>query len=933
MNHTQSEQELENKLIADLQTQGYDFVKIEDEADLLKNFKKQLEIHNKKSLNGKTLSDTEFERVLNHLNKWNTFEKAHLLRGRMHLLLDDGEKAYIRFMNCEKWCQNEYQVTNQITMEGTYVNRYDVTILINGLPLVQIELKKRGLELKEAFNQTKRYQKHSYAGGFWLFQYIQVFVISNGVDTKYYANNGHKNKDGIGNFKQTFFWSDEKNKTIRNLEKFTQIFLEKCHVSKMIAKYIVLNQSEKIAMILRPYQFYATEAIISRVQSSNENGYIWHTTGSGKTLTSFKTSQILEKLPEVAKVVFVVDRKDLDYQTTTEFNSYSDGSVDGTKDTKSLVKQFLSNDTNLIVTTIQKLNTAISKTQYKSQLSDFQDKKIVFIFDECHRSQFWETHKKITEFFNKSQLFGFTWTPILKENHNNLRTTESLFVECLHRYVITDAINDNNVLRFSVEYINTFKTKKEFEKSWDEQVENIDTKEIFDHPERIQKVVDYVIKTHPAKTHSKKYTAMMCVSSKESLMMYYDAFKKANHDLKIATIFSYGTNEDETDFEIESLNQHSRDALESYMWDYNEMFGTSYSTKDSKLFYEYYRDIAKKVKEKQIDLLLVVNMFLTGFDSKSLNTLYVDKNLKYHGLIQAFSRTNRILDEKKSQGNIVCFRNLQQNVEDAVKLFSNPDAEQTVLLEPYETYLKYFSNALEKLYIIAPSIESVDDLLWETQKAEFVKAFRDVYRILNVLETFQEFDFHMLDIDAQTLADYRSKYLELYRQAQTEVEKASILNEIDFELELITTDIINVDYIIGLLGTLRDSDEEHREKLKQSILSTLAWEPKLQSKKALIEKFIETHLMQLPKNSDVNSEFEKFLIGEKAREFQNICKENNLNPEKLAKVFNNYNYTGKTPLDSDITDSMNKRPGLLSLKKTIDNIKNIIISFVEKYDD
>jgi type I restriction enzyme, R subunit len=575
------------------------------------------------------------------------------------------------------------------------------------------------MELKEAFNQTHRYSKHSYASGSGLFQYIQLFVISNGVNTKYYANNRKQS------FKQTFFWADETNANITKLESFADAFLEPCHIAKMITRYIVLNETDKMLMALRPYQYYATEAIIDRVKNTDKNGYIWHTTGSGKTLTSFKTSQILIRMPEVDKVVFVVDRKDLDYQTTKEFNSFSKGSIDGTDNTGALVKQLLG-EPKLIVTTIQKLNTAIPKDRYLAEMVPIQGKKIIFIFDECHRSQFGDTHKRIVKFFTNKQMFGFTGTPILAENNNGGKTTKDLFEDCLHKYVITDAIRDENVLRFSVEYVGKYKQKDGVNTNLDIEVEDIDTKELLEDPKRLGKITDYIIAQHNIKTHNRYFTGMFCVNSVETLIKYYELFRDRKnaglHDLRIATIFSYGANEDDKDangiiddinldIPANEVNTYSRDKLEEFIGDYNTMYGTAFSTKDSTLFYNYYNDIAKKVKERQIDILLVVNMFLTGFDSKTLNTLYVDKNLKYHGLVQAFSRTNRILDEKKSAGNIVCFRNLKKATDEAIMHFSNKEAIDVVILEPLEIYIKKFNDALTRLLQLVPTVESVDDLV------------------------------------------------------------------------------------------------------------------------------------------------------------------------------------------------------------------------------
>lgn len=765
----QNEATLEENLIKQLQTLGYERVVIKDDKELENNLKNQIEKHNKT-----TISDSEFKRVLNHLNKGNVFEKAKILRDRFALPCDDGTTKYIEFLDSEHWCQNIFQVTSQISVDGVYKNRYDVTLLINGLPLCQIELKRRGLELKEAFNQTLRYKRHSYSANNALFNYIQIFVISNGVNTKYYANS----KLEAMNFKQTFFWSDKDNNRIDCLKDFTQVFLEKCHLSKMICKYIVLAEVPKILMVLRPYQFWAVEAIIEKVRDTDKNGYIWHTTGSGKTLTSFKAAQILMKLPKVFKVVFVVDRKDLDYQTTKEFNSFSDGSVDGTDNTKTLVKQF-GDDTKLIVTTIQKLNTAISKKRYLEKMGKVKDKNIVFIFDECHRSQFGETHQNITKFFTKNQMIGFTGTPIFVENaiSNALgkRTTKELFDECLHKYVITDAINDENVLKFSVEYIGKYKQKESSATNIDIAVEDIDTKELLESDDRIEKIVDYILANHDRKTHSREFTAMMAVSSVNMLIKYYEAFKNKEHNLKIATIFSYSANEDDKDamgiIELEEsdgayvdekhINKHTREKLDEFIEDYNKMFGTKYSTKDSQSFYNYYNNISKRVKQKEIDILLVVNMFLTGFDSKTLNTLYVDKNLKYHGLIQAFSRTNRILNEQKSQGNIVSFRNLKQATDEAIALFSNLDAKEIIIMQPYESYVEIFDNKYDTLKLIAPTVESVSSLYGEEEKLEFVKTFRELLRVKNILGGFSDFKWDDLAMSEQEFEDYKSKYLDL----------------------------------------------------------------------------------------------------------------------------------------------------------------------------
>lgn len=614
---TQSEQVLENKLIDQLKTLGYKFVQINDEADLIKNLQTQLEKHNNVKL-----SEREFSKVLNHLNKGNVFERAQILRDKMQLTRDDGTSLYLEFINQDKWCQNIYQVTNQVTQYGRYENRYDVTILVNGLPLVQIELKRRGLELKEAFNQINRYHIHSFSSSYGLFQYVQLFVISNGVNTKYYANNKKLS------FQFSFFWADKENKKFSKLSDFANEFLEPCHLSKMLTKYIVLQQTTKSLMVLRPYQYYATEAIVNRVKETNKNGYVWHTTGSGKTLTSFKTSQILSNLPEIEKVLFVVDRRDLDAQTIEEFNSFSEGSIDGTNNTTELIKQFQDPNTKLIVTTLQKLNHAITKNHYLNKMTHLKDKKMVFIFDECHRNQFGDTHIRIKEFFENSQMFGFTGTPIFADNAIEKKTTKDLFSDCLHKYVITDAIRDNNVLRFSVEYVGRYKQKPDSPNEIDIKVEDIDTKELLESEDRLEKISDYIIANHSRKTHSRDFTAMFCVSSVDVLIKYYEILKRkkqeGKHNLNIATIFSYTSNqdldiasfEDTSEFEPEAVetSEHTRDKLEEFIADYNKMFRTKYSTKGNNGFYNYYKDIAKRVKRKEVDILIVVNMFLTGFD-------------------------------------------------------------------------------------------------------------------------------------------------------------------------------------------------------------------------------------------------------------------------------------------------------------------------------
>lgn len=960
----QSEQELENKLVAQLAKQGFERVQITDTKSLRENLKAQLS-----KLNGFDISDTELKQIRNALAKGNVFDKAKILRDRLQINKDDGTTGYIRFL-VEDVKQNYFQVTQQVTVEGRYKNRYDVTILVNGLPMVQIELKRRGLELKEAFNQINRYQRHSYWAEDGLFQYVQVFVISNGANTKYYANNRKQS------FKQTFFWADELNtKRYSDLTEFAQVFLTPNHLTDMITKYVVLNETDRILMVMRPYQIYATEAIIERVaerqalvataQSSDKmNGYIWHTTGSGKTLTSFKTAQLLTGDSHVHKVVFVVDRKDLDYQTSKEFNGFSKGCVDSTDNTKLLVDQFTDapvavdkineqRNTKLIVTTIQKLNNAISHRRYSKRMERVKDKNIVFIFDECHRSQFGDTHQKISQFFTNHQMFGFTGTPIFVENavskSSRKYTTTDLFHKPLHKYTIVDAIKDENVLKFSVEYVGKYK-KKDSANEIDIEVEGIDTKELMESEIRLEKIVDYIIAQHNRKTHSREFTGMFCVSSVPALIKYYELFAKkkaeGKHNLRVATIFSYAANEEDPDAdglddndldkvaEPQAVYSHSRDKLEQFIGDYNEMFGCSYTTKDSESFYNYYNDISKKVRQRKVDILLVVNMFLTGFDSKTLNTLFVDKNLKYHGLIQAYSRTNRILNEQKSQGNIVCFRNLKKRTDDALALFSNKDAKDTVIMPPYDEFVKLFNKAFGNLLAIAPDPESVDSLEDENQELEYIKAFRELMRLRNILESFADFSFDDVRIDEQEFEDYKSKYLDLYDKVKTNnaKEKVSVLEEVDFELELLAMDEINVAYILKLLSKLKEteSEEEYQYQYK-ALMQAVNGDPNLRSKQELIDKFIKENLPNVKSAEEVDDAFAAYWEIEKEKATKQIAEEEQLVPERMKDVVERMIYNNQEPLREEVAGLMEKPPSILQRKKVIPRLTEKLKDFVNTF--
>jgi type I restriction enzyme R subunit len=708
----QSESQLEKTLIAQLERLGFVRVVLADAGAMNDNLRAQLERFNQIQF-----SDAEFARVMNHLMKGDRFAKAKTLRDRFSLKRDDETTVSIRFFNMHQWCKNEYQVTQQITQTGRYENRYDVTLLINGLPLVQIELKRRGMELKEAFNQIQRYHKHSFTNT--LFEFVQLFVISNGVNTKYFSNNPRQT------FEQTFFWTDRDNVKVTQLEEFTEGFLEKCRLSQFIAEYIVLAEASQIPMVLRPYQYCAVRAIEDTVRANAGNGYIWHTTGSGKTLTSYKASQVLSTMPEIAKVLFVVDRKDLDIQTTKEFNSFSDGSVDGTDNTSALVRQLADKDARLIVTTIQKLDIAIGRAGYLKQFEYLADERVVIIFDECHRSQFGQTHARIRSFFKRAQLFGFTGTPIFAENNVGGVTTADVFGTCLHKYIITNAISDNNVLGFAVEYVGKYKQREPdvigADIFADGEVEKIDTREVLESDDRLNKIADYVLADWKRKTKNGKFNALFAVSSVEVLKRYYRMLQaKKPEGFTIATIFTYQANEDESSDMLDAdvfagegqpVDQHSRDFLEDCIRDYNDLYATNFSTNE---FYAYYKDLQKRIKAKGVDLVIVVNMFLTGFDSPRMNTLFVDKNLRYHGLIQAYSRTNRLLDSDKPHGNIVSFRNLKAATDKALKLFGDESAQEIVFKRPYEEERQAFDDKLVQLRHIVPDVSAVEG--WSVKK-------------------------------------------------------------------------------------------------------------------------------------------------------------------------------------------------------------------------
>jgi len=887
----ESESKLEEKMIAQLVKQGYEKVQINDVKGLESNFREQVNKHNKIELKNKPLSDKEFEKLLVKISGKGVFASANELRQKQFIERDDGSKVYIELFNKNDWCKNIFQVTHQTTVEGKYVNRYDVTILINGLPLVQIELKRRGNDMKEAFNQIKRYKRHSYTG---LYKYIQLFVISNGVDTKYFANGDQELNYGF-----TFYWTDVDNDRITNLEQFCVFFLDRCNIGKMIARYMILNKTDKTLMVMRPYQVYAVENIVSRALDTSNNGYIWHTTGSGKTITSFKTSQILALEPSINQVFFLVDRKDLDKQTLDEFNKFDPGCVDMTNQTDKLIKQIKDSSKPLIITTIQKMANACSNPKYAKVMEKYKDLKTVFIIDECHRSQFGEMHRQISKTFTKAQYFGFTGTPRFKENPSqDGRSTADIFEKCLHTYLIKDAIKDENVLGFSVDYMKFIElNSKGLEE--DIMVEGIDTEEVFMDDYRICLIASDIIKHHNIKTRDKKYNALFTVSSIPQLVKYYDTFKTISHDLKIGAIFTYGANED-----LDGDVEHSRESLDRIISDYNKMYNTNFSSNN---FDGYFRDICKKIKNTEIDIVIVVNMLLTGFDAKRLNTLYVDKSLKYHDLIQAFSRTNRVESETKPFGNIVCYRTTKTRVDEAVKLFSQTDSIDTVIMAPYETYLEKLKVAVKRLLSITPVVESVDSLEREEDIKEFIVAFRELAKVLVSLKTFNQFDLDTCGvlINTQIFEDYKSKYYELYRKLSNDKEKSSILNDVTFSLELIQTDKINVSYILNLIRNVDLSNEEQKQKDIIDIQSKLVniTDDELFLKADLIKSFLTSILPTLKEDDSIDEALDNHMNKEREKEIERFASNNDINLDRLKQIIDEYEYSGIFP-DKEINDSI-----------------------------
>ena len=960
----QSEADLEKEFIRLLGEQGYEYLPIHTEADLISNLRSQLE-----KLNHYSFTDNEWEHFFNECiaNKNDDIvAKTQKIQDDYIQVLkrDTGESQNIKLIDKDNIHNNSLQVINQYVEEGgNYDTRYDVSILVNGLPLVHIELKRRGVQLKEAFNQINRYQRDSFWAGCGLYEYVQIFVISNGTNTKYYSNTTranhlkeqepggrNKSKKTSNSFEFSSFWADSNNKVITDLLDFTKTFFSKHTLLNILTKYCVFT-SEKMLMVMRPYQIAATERIIQRINVANNykfygsikgGGYVWHTTGSGKTLTSFKTAQLASRLPYIDKVLFVVDRKDLDYQTMKEYNRFEEGAADGNTSTSVLQRQLENKDKNggyhdyrIIITTIQKLSIFVQKNKNHPV---FQQ-RVVIIFDECHRSNFGEMHSAITKNFKKYNLFGFTGTPIFAQNAGTggdmrLKTTQQAFGDKLHTYTIVDAINDENVLPFRIDYVNTIKEK---EGILDQQISAIDREKAMASPERISQVVKYILEHFDQKTKRSSYysfrvlddihkvasarkgaqvsehkteqklngfNAMFAVASIPMAKAYYNEFKRQQAELpetqrlKIATIYSYGANEEEIDGILAEenpesttqLDQQSRDFLEGAIQDYNQMFSTNYDTSSDK-FQNYYKDLSLRMKNRQVDLLIVVNMFLTGFDATTLNTLFVDKNLKQHGLIQAFSRTNRILNSVKTFGNIVCFRDLQQATDDAIALFGDKDASSIVVLRDFLSYYDGYDTEKGKhCYGYKELVEQLQNefpegqtILGEDAERRFVALFGSLLKSINILSAFDQFEGRQIITDRQ-LQDYQSNYLDLQEKwrRRRPGDKENINDDLVFETELIRQVEINIDYILLLVQKYHDSNCTNKEILV-NISKAIGSSIQLRSKKELIENFIGS----VNADTDVEKSWKDFVRQRKDEDLKEIIDSEHLKPQETRTFIDN----------------------------------------------
>jgi type I restriction enzyme R subunit len=917
----QSEAELETAFIDLLKDQAYTYLPIVSEASLIQNLRVEIS-----RLNKIEFSDIEWERFFREevaSDNDGIVEKTRKMHQGGHIRnmkRDDGSVKNITLIDKNNIHNNSLQVINQYEVTGTRANRYDVTILVNGLPMVHVELKRRGVDIREAFNQINRYQRDSFWAGSGLFQYVQLFVISNGTLTKYYSNSVRKqhldSQQSVGSRKTsnsyefTSWWADANNKRITDLMDFGKTFFSKHSILNILTRYCVMT-SDDMLLVMRPYQIVATERVLQRilVSSNSKNlgtiaagGYIWHTTGSGKTLTSFKTAQLASAMDSVDKVLFVVDRKDLDYQTMKEYDRFQPGAADSNVSTAVLTSQLGDANSKIIITTIQKLSIFIARNPTHAVTS----KRVVLIFDECHRSQFGDMHTQIKEAFKNYNLFGFTGTPIFAKNaasggNPQLKTTEQAFGERLHEYTIVDAIEDKNVLPFRVDYVNTISLPDEIK---DKQVSSIETEKALLAPARIQMIVEYIRyhfdqKTRRSEIYKLKdrrvrgFNSIFATASIEAAKRYYLAFQDAqknlpsDQQLKIGLIYSFATNEEDPDgilddegFDTTQLDKSSRDFLDAAIKDYNQYFSTNWDTSADN-FQSYYKDLALKLKNREIDLVIVVNMFLTGFDATTLNTLWVDKNLRQHGLLQAFSRTNRILNSVKTYGNIVCFRNLDHATEEAISLFGNKEAGGIVLLRPY---LEYFTEYSELVNELASSFEAGQLPVGGAAKKDYVELYNKILRLKNILVSFDDFEGNEILTDAQ-LQDYHGTYLEIYRELRdsSQGDRESILDSITFEIELVKSVDITVDYILALVAKMATGSADENKEIKVQISKAISASVSLQSKKDLIERFVDSVNTAV----DIDKAWRDFVEEHKTLELQNIIETENLNDVETRVLLDN----------------------------------------------
>lgn len=941
INGEQTELELENELIKQLKVQfhssEYDdaFVAVHDDESLYKNLRNQIN-----RFNGIELSDTEFRRFINELEKYNTVYKCAInLRQMQTITMDDGSKKNIKIFEKNDWCRNIVQVAHQINQKGEFEGRYDVTILVNGLPLVQIELKRNGITVQEAFGQIERYRRTVYNG---LFKYVQYFIISNGSMTKYFANSDRPFKK-----ENLFTWSDPNNVAVNRLFDFASDRLTKCNICKTISSYLIINQSERDLWILRPYQVWAVENLLHRALNTKNNGFVWHTTGSGKTLTSFKLAQCLRDTGRFSKVVFLVDRRDLDRQTVKNFNSFEKGAVVNVDDSQKLFKFFTDSSVKMITTTIQKMSNLCSNPKFEKAVEDNKG-SVIFIIDECHRSNFGEMRKHILRAFPDAQMFGFTGTPIFAENMNATGlTTEAIFGgKPVHSYKIKDAINAKMVLGFNVQYFKTLDIVVKPGK--DEQVEEIDKEELIFSDTRITNITQHILDNFDKLTVNRKYNAIFALSSIDLLMAYYEKFKELNKkldidkQLKITTIFTFAPNDIDTE-ETGANEMIAQQKLQYVMNDYTALTGKAYSTSNCA---EYFEDVREDFREGKIDLILVVNMMLTGYDSKRINTLFLDKSLKYHNLIQAFSRTNRLDCSTKQFGNIICYRTTPRDVAKAVALYSKEDHD-VVLMKTFEEYLDLFRDALKNLRAYTLTPDDVDALEGDTAKIEFVNRFRKVAKYLVCLQNFCEFSFPITlkdDISVDEYNSFKSRYIDIYNEFKKHPEKVSVIGEVTFDIELVQTDRVDVDYILNLLRKIAEGGEGPKAVEISTLIKILkrSTDPILVSKRELLELFITTVFPTLPEGASVDEELAKFIEKQRKESLMNFSKEFELAYEELNKLLVRYDYF-MTIDYADIKAILNKKakerfkekhPELNTIKATnelMELIKNYIIEVASKY--